>query len=127
MKVPDNAQWISGQFSDCDLGDARRTERLKKVATNMLCCPEGSLPAQNVEWSDLKAAYRLFDRPEVTLGRVAEPHWKQTRLTPSGRYLLISDTTDINHFMHRATEGLGMLGDGIGRGIKLHSSLMFDC
>lgn len=127
VKVLDNDRWIAHQFDACNFGDTRRTARLKKVATNMLCRPEESLPAQNSEWSDLKAAYRFFDCPEVTLGRVAEPHWKQTRLTPSGRYLLISDTTDINHFAHRATEGLGMLGDGVGRGMQLHSCLMFDC
>jgi hypothetical protein len=39
---------------------------------------------------------------------------------------MISDTTDINHFTHQATEGLGMLGDGKGRGMQLHSCLVVD-
>ena len=40
--------------------------------------------------------------------------------------MLISDTTDINHYSHEATQGLGILGDGQGRGLQLHHCLMFD-
>jgi hypothetical protein len=123
----DNEQWVRRQFGGCKLGNASRTERLQKVATNMLDQPEQSLPKQNVEWADLKAAYRLFDKKAVTFDAVAEQHWRQTRQTAPGRYLLISDTTDIDHFSHRATTGLGMLGDGTGRGVQLHSCLVYNC
>jgi len=41
--------------------------------------------------------------------------------------LLICDTTDIDHYSHEATTGLGMLGDGTGRGMQLHNCLMYDC
>ena len=115
MKVRDNDQWIESQFGQCDLGNKLRTKRLQKVAGAMLGCPEQSLPKQNVEWADLKAAYRLFDNPCVTFDAVTEQHWMQTRQTRPGRYLLISDTTDIDHFSHRATTGLGQLGKGDGR------------
>jgi len=66
------------------------------------------------DWADLKATYRLFDTEEATFEAICEPHWKQTRNTKKGRYLLISDTTDLNYTWHSATEGLGMLGDGQG-------------
>ena len=127
MKVLDNSQWIEKQFASCDLRDKRRTKRLQKVANHMLASPERSLPQQNPAWHDLKAAYRLFDNSHVTFDAVAEQHWKQTREGASGRYLLISDTTDINHFSHKATTGLGILGDGVGRGVQLHNCLMYDC
>ncbi|MEO8271430.1 MAG: IS4 family transposase [Aureliella sp.] len=126
MKVLDNDQWVSQQFSECELGDARRTNRLLTVAGNMLARPEASLVAQNVEWADVKAAYRFFDNSAVTFDAVAEQHWQQTRNTKTGRYLLICDTTDIDHYSHQATTGLGILGDGKGRGMQLHNCLMYD-
>ena len=127
MVVVDNETWIKNQFAQCDLKHTKRTERLQIVATQMLDAPEASLPAQNKEWKDLKAAYRLFARPEVTYQAVCHAHWQQTRQTNPGRYLLISDTTDIDHYSHHATTGLGMLGDGTGRGVQLHSCMAYDC
>lgn len=122
-----NDQWVEDQFSQCELGNSLRTERLQKVASAMLSCPEQSLPKQNAAWGDLKAAYRLFDNKQVTFDAVAEEHWKHTRQTKPGRYLLISDTTDIDHFSHRATTGLGQLGKGNGRGMQLHNCLVYNC
>lgn len=127
MKVADNAQWVEDNFGSCELGDARRTKRLVKIAGNMLAAPEKSLPQQNVEWADVKAAYRFFDNEKNTFGKIADPHWQETRQTKPGRFLLISDTTDVDHFSHQATTGLGMLGDGQGRGMQLHNCLMYDC
>lgn len=127
MKAVDNDQWVEGNFGSCELGDARRTKRLLTMARNVLAAPEKSIPQQNVEWSDVKAAYRFLDNENNTFERIATPHWQQTRETQPGRYLLISDTTDVNHFSHEATTGLGILGDGLGRGMQLHNCLMYDC
>lgn len=126
MKMLDNDQWVLQQFGECELGDKRRTERLKKVARNMLASPEKSLPEQNVDWADVKAAYRLFDNPNITFEKVGQQHWQQTRQTKPGRYLLICDTTDIGHYSHKSTTGLGILGDGRGRGMQFHNCLMYD-
>ena len=103
MIVRDNEAWVEEQFGGCDLGDKRRTNRLEIVAKNMLESPENSLPQQNTKWSDLKAAYRLFDNECVTLAAVCKVHWQTTRQTKPGRYLLISDTTDVNRTTHQAT------------------------
>lgn len=127
VKICDNDQWVKMQFDSCALGNSLRTRRLQKVAARMLSCPEQSLPQQNVTWGDLKAAYRLFNNKRVTFDAVAEQHWQQTRQTKPGRHLLISDTTDINQFSHKATTGLGILGDGIGRGMQLHNCLVYNC
>ena len=127
MKVLDNGEWVEAQFGQCQLGNALRTKRIQKVASNLLNSPEQSLPKQNPEWKDLKAAYRLFQNDQVTFDAVAEQHWKQTRQTKPGRYLLISDTTEIDHFSHPATEGLGQIGSGSGRGMHLHNCLVYNC
>ena len=127
MEASDNNQWLSDQFGSCELGNTLRTKRLVKVADAMLACPEKSLPRQNPNWADLKGCYRLFDKPQVTFEAVAEPHWMKTRQTRPGRYLLISDTTDIDHYSHPATTGLAQLGKGDGRGMQLHNCLFFNC
>ena len=127
MKMRENEEWVEQHFGQCELGNRLRTERLVSIAGAMIRCPEKSLPKQNPNWADLKAAYRLFDNLHVTFDAVAEPHWKQTRQSKPGRYLLISDTTDLNHISHPATTGLGMLGNGSGRGMQLHSCLVYNC
>ena len=126
MRMLERGEWVEENFAGCELGHVKRTRRLMVMAENMLECPEVSLPRQNVEWSDVKAAYRLCDRDEVTFPAVAECHWRRVRQTPPGVHLLISDTTDINQYTHPATTGLGMLGDGQGRGLQLHSCLVVE-
>ena len=126
MRLLERGEWVEENFAGCELGHVKRTQRLMVLAENMLECPEESLPKQNVEWSDVKAAYRLCDRDEVTFEAVAECHWQRVRQTPPGVHLLISDTTDIHHFTHQATTGLGMLGDGQGRGMPWHSCLVVE-
>ena len=127
VKLENNDAWVEEQFGQCELGNKLRTARLRKVAKAMLDCPEESLVTQNSGWADAKAAYRLFDTDAVTFDAVAEQHWKQTRQTAPGRYLLISDTTDIDHSKRKKTTGMGILGNGNGRGIQLHSCLVYNC
>lgn len=127
MKVLDNQQWVEKQFATCQLGNRLRSKRLVTVATNLLNTPEATVHKQNTGWAEQKAAYRLFDQEQVTFQAVAEPHWRQTRQTPPGRCLLISDTTDLDFSSRRATSGLGQLGNGRGRGVQLHSCLLYHC
>ena len=127
MKMLSNEEWVTSHFSQVELGNSLRTKRLQMVASAMLDCPEQSLPRQNPVWANLKAAYRLFDNERVTFDAVAEQHWEETRQTKPGRYLLISDTTDIEHSSHPSTKGLGMLGNGKGRGMQLHNCLVYNC
>lgn len=120
----DAQAWSEEQFAHCRLGDKRRTRRLVKLGSQVLSQPSGSFPEQTETWGDLKAAYRLFDCPEVTFEAVAEPHWRQTRQRSSGRYLILSDTTELDFGIHRAIADLGPTGNGGGRGFLLQSALM---
>lgn len=124
LLVLDVEQWAEKQFGSCRLGDVRRTHRAVKVAAQMACHPDGSLPDQIERWGDLKAAYRLFDQDDVTFEALAGPHWEQTRGLARGVCLLINDTMETDFGIHRNVEGLGPTGDGRGRGFMLHSSLM---
>lgn len=120
----DLAEWAEENFGSCELEDARRTRRAVKVARQMAEHPDGSSPDQTEIWSDLKAAYRLFDCDDVTFESLASPHWQRTRLQARGDVLLIGDTTETDFGYHRCVEGLGPTGDGYGLGFFLHSSMM---
>jgi hypothetical protein len=118
------AQWAQMEFALVRLGDPRRTQRLVKLATRLAESPGGTLPQALPRWEELKAAYRFLSRPENTHEQILRPHGERTLAAcrEPGEYLLIEDTTLLDYSPHRATTGLGMIGDG-GRGLCLHSTL----
>lgn len=122
----DTKKWAQQQFGECDLGDRRRTKRLVKMAEQIANHPAGSFPDQMEHWGDVKAAYRLFGREDVTFEAVASPHWEAARRREPGRYLILNDTTEIDFGKDRKVEGLGPTGKGTGRGFLLHNGLMVD-
>jgi hypothetical protein len=122
----DARTWAEEQFRNCELADKRRTKRLIEVASRMATDPSGSLPDQMESWSDLKAAYRLFDCDDVTFEAIAQPHWRLTRRRTSGRYLVINDTTQLDFGLTKKINGLAPTGNNTGRGFLLHTALMVE-
>jgi hypothetical protein len=118
-------QWAQEEFAFADLGEPRLNKRVVKVATNLAASPGGTLPQAFPLWSELKAAYRFFDNPRVDFPKVVQPHLERTRLAcrEPGEYLLIEDTSDLDFSNHPKTRDLGVIGDGEGRGLELHSTL----
>jgi len=117
------AEWARAEFGECQLGDRRRVERAVKYAQHVAAQPDGGTPEQTEGWSDCQAAYRLFDCPDVTFERLAEPHWQRTRASARGAVLLIDDTTETDYGRGSSVTGLGPTGNGGGDGCYLHSSL----
>ena len=119
------AQWAQTEFAFAQLGDSRRQQRLLKIAASLAASPGGTLPQACTDWAELKAAYRFFGQRGVTFEAVLAPHLERTRQAcrQPGDYLLIEDTTLLDYSPHPATEGLGVIGDGQGRGFELHSAL----
>lgn len=113
-------------FGACELGDKRRTDRLVRVAEQIADNPSASLPNQTEVWSDLKAAYRMFDRQEVTFEAIAGTHWELTKERATRHTLVIGDTTELDFGGLRQIKGVGPTGNGSGRGFLLHSALMVD-
>ncbi len=66
------------EFSQCELGDRRRTQRLVKAATQALARPDGSTPRQIEFWSDCKALDRLMDCEDVSFQAIAAPHYARS-------------------------------------------------
>jgi hypothetical protein len=117
-------EWAQLNFGSCDLGDKRRMNRLVQVAEQVANNPAASLPDQTEQWADLKAAYRLFDRNEVTFEAIARPHWELTKQSARGRCLVIGDTTELDFGKDRQIEGVGPTGNGSGQGFLLHNALL---
>jgi len=117
-------EWAQMNFGACELGDKRRTDRLVRVAEQVANNPSASLPNQLELWSDLKAAYRLFDCEDVTFEAIARPHRELTKQLAKGRTLVIGDTTEINFGRFREIDGVGPTGNGTGQGFLLHNALM---
>ena len=103
-------EWAQLNFGSCELGDKRRTNRLVRVAEQFGNNPSASLPNQLELWSDLKAAYRLFNNEAVTFEAIARPHWELTRQSAEGRCLVIGDTTEFDFGSGREIDGLGPTG-----------------
>lgn len=119
-------EWAQLNFGACQLGDKRRTKRLVQVAEQVSNHPSASLPNQIERWSDLKAAYRLFDSDKVTFEAIARPHWELTKQAAKGRCLVIGDTTEFDFGKNREIAGLGPTGNGSGQGFLLHNALLVD-
>jgi hypothetical protein len=111
------------------LKNAARTRRLVQVGAACARSAQGTMTSIFSRPAELKAAYRLFDRDEVTHQAVLAPHCQRTRqaLRQPGRFLLLEDTTELDFTGHPATEGLGRIGgardDQGPRGLLLHTSL----
>jgi hypothetical protein len=86
---------LAAELRAIDLGDQRLNKRAQQVAEKLGDKPTVSIPAACGGWDETKAAYRLFDHPEVTAERVLAPHVACTieRLREHPRVLCIQDTT----------------------------------
>ena len=71
MSFSDAKSWANEMFGMCKLKDQRRTSRLVRIAEHVAENPAAGFPDQLETWADLKAAYRLFDSPDVTFANVA--------------------------------------------------------
>jgi hypothetical protein len=118
-------EWAQNEFGFAELGDQRRNKRLVNIAEHLAISPGGTLPQAFPDWGELKAAYRFFGQRGVSFERVIAPHIERTRrqCREAGEYLLIEDTTYLDYSNRPATQDLGVIGDGAGRGFELHSAL----
>jgi len=117
--------WAAEEFGGAELGDRRRTRRLVRVAAQLATDPHGTLPQTFSIWSELKAAYRLLDEPDVTGQAILAPHTSRVGrdCRRPGDYLFVEDTTAMDYSSHPAAKDLGPIGNGRQRGLYVHSTL----
>jgi Transposase DNA-binding/Transposase Tn5 dimerisation domain len=131
LSVREEADWVVQEFGEVDLGDQRRTERLLEVVTRLSQQPDASFPqASGGDWASLKATYRLLDNAAVTHQALLSGHvgasWERIEHWGAAGervVLVIQDSTELDFSSHRATSGLGQVGNRYGRGLLAHSTL----
>lgn len=131
ISVREEADWVLEEFAGVDLGDKRRTDRLLEVVTRLAQRPEASIAqAGGSDWASLKATYRLLENRAVTHEALLSGHvastWERVAAWGADRagvVLAIQDTTELDFSTHRATRGLGQIGNAYGLGLLAHSTL----
>ena len=118
-------EWAQRELGAAALGDVRRTRRLVRLAASLAKESHGTLPQSLHNWSELKAAYRLLAEQDVDYASILKPHWARVRSACGGseEVLLIEDTTSLDYSDHPGVTGLGLIGDGGGTGLHVHSTL----
>lgn len=115
-------------FGGAVLGDPRRTRRLVALVDQLCRHPGGTLPDKLNRPPDLRAFYRLMNRPEVTHEVLIGSHGDATRQRVGalgcGVVLQLHDATELD-FTTKTTllEQLGQIGQGTRRGYICHNSL----
>jgi hypothetical protein len=114
-------------FGSANLGDARRTRRLVRIADRLAAHPAGSLPAKMGSPADLCALYRLMNNPATTHAAVVAPHCAQTRQAirdHRGVVLVAHDDSDVDLSGKRSLHAeLGPLSGHRQVGYICHNSL----
>lgn len=115
-------------FRSVDLGDARRTKRLVRIADGMCRHPGGTLPDKFPKPADLRALYRLMNCEQVTHEIILRSHAEYTRqrlvASNPGVVLVLHDATELDYTSKKSLEEqLGQIGQGTHRGYICHNSL----
>jgi hypothetical protein len=114
--------WAEQEFKGVKLPDERYRSNLYKMAMRVSEKPEVSFSSACGELVR-KSAWRLFSSSEIDLG---EGHGAATlvRCQSEQVVLVVEDTTDLNYWNHKETEGLGLLGgQKTVLGLCVHSAL----
>jgi hypothetical protein len=118
--------WAERTFGQADLGDKRRTRRLVDVAAALAGRPLSSFCATFEQWSNTKGAYRLIENEKVTVQALRAPITRAAveACRNQSLVLAVSDTTALNFTNHRATLGLGHIGEAQVQGLWFHSTIL---
>jgi hypothetical protein len=123
-------QWARSTFGGAELGDARRRERLVKLAAS-LAAAAGASPAKATgNEAGQEGAYRFLRNDEVSPQAIAEAGFAATAkvASPLSLVLAVEDTTTLS-YRHAVADELGDLGgaaDSDARGYFVHSALLLD-
>jgi hypothetical protein len=119
---------VEREYRTLSLGDARREERAKRVATGFLLAPEASIPRACDGPGETKGAYRFLSSAEVTPQALRNAHAEATveRIGGRRRVLAVQDKTNLDYTCCPGTEGLGPLDKPLCRGLKVQTVLLLE-
>jgi len=118
---------ITDEFADVSFGDKRINDRAIKLLTDLYSHVGGGLSRSCQGPAEIKAAYRYFDNPKVTMHKILQPHFKATleRIKTQKIVALSQDTTDADMKHMTTVEDLGVLNDTDRPGCSLHPVIAF--
>jgi hypothetical protein len=113
---------LAAEFDGVQLGDARLSQRLRRIVGLVARDPDDSFPEQMGSVADREALYRFLANEKVTLAGVLEGHVAQThaRLADHAVIRIVHDTTAFRFPGVRT--GLGVIRHGV-RGFLGHVAL----
>lgn len=116
---------LRDELAKAELGDARRSHRLGRLASRLCERPQASIPGACRGWAETLAAYRLLKTPEVGTDEILLPHRQASinRASTTRDLLLLQDSTELDYRGHKALEGAGPLADG-RKGFMAHTRLI---
>lgn len=119
---------IQKELAGINLGDQRRSQRIRKLAARMAESPSQSLRAACGGWGDAIAAFRLLHNPNVTPDKILDAHLQITRKRTEAcdHVLFIDDTTELDYTSHKALSGVGRLDHSYRQGFYAHNHLLVD-
>ncbi len=119
--------WSKEEFSGIDFNDKRLNKRFIKLSEALSSQPSVPINQACQDWSDTKAAYRLFDNEKVTPQEILRVHKERTqqRIRDYPLVLAIQDTTYLDYTRHPKKKGLGPIGTTKQdiQGLLMHSTL----
>ena len=131
MVAKDEMEWSRRLFGDCELGDARRTDRLVSVAA-LMSRQMGKSLAKSCEGDSaaLLGSYRLLRNDGVSPDAIREGAFAKVAQQAHERALLLAveDSTSVR-YTHAAAAGLGTTGsqkEAKRKGFLVHSVLLLD-
>jgi Transposase DNA-binding len=113
------------ELGSADLGDARVSRRLVRLAEDWSANPTASIPQACQGWAETKAAYRFFARKELDWRAILQPHWERTeeRMRACPRVLCPQDSAELDFTTQPGIEGLGRLTYDSQHGMFIHPTL----
>jgi hypothetical protein len=125
--IVEHEDWIATEFGAADLGDARRTQRLLTLMSQVAARPGASLPEACGSRGQLKAAYRFFANGAIEPEDLWASHilatYERAAIVPV--VLAVQDTTELDWGPQSATVGLGPLGAPSHQGLLVHTTIAF--
>lgn len=115
----------SEEFTGADLGDARLTRRLMRIADAAAASPSAGFPTMTQSDGELEGVYRFLGNSRVTPRTILAPHIAATQARAGKTAVIVAhDTTELGFGGLEHREGLGLLGSANTRqGFFAHFAL----
>ena len=112
--MEDEIVWVSKEFKNLDLKDKSLNKRFINVASGLMSSPTKTINQAMKNWSESKAAYRLFDNKKFDRDLIMSSHKESTiermnSFSEEEVFIAIQDSTTLNYTHHPKTTGLKKL------------------